>query len=135
MYTLEVTVFDAQKLIQTNTFFVSKKFNTHKNLYHQSASQSMVSSWIYCKFMDRFTAICDSNILYSFCIYVPREWESKFDRPKTREYREKFVQPLYENTLQFSAIFWKIKTAKKNFFFSNIFKIKATKSWIFLCFL
>ena len=54
-------------------FFVSKKFNTHKNLYHQVTSSSMVSSWIYYKTMGRFTAICDSNILCSFCIYVPPE--------------------------------------------------------------
>ena len=51
-------------------FFVSKKFNTHKNLYHQVTSSSMVSSWIYYKTMGRFTVICDSNILCSFTCHL-----------------------------------------------------------------
>ena len=67
------------------------------------------------------------------------------------EYREKFVQPLYENTLQaktfwnqnflrflwFLANFWKIKAAKnkKKHYFLNISQLNVTKSWICLCFL
>ena len=68
---------------------------------------------------------------FVFCV-LKRERASKFECPKTREFREKFVQPFYENTLEaenfcdqkfsrylwFSAIFWKIKAAKKNFFWA-----------------
>ena len=50
-----------------------------------------------------------SNMYFGFMdFFCVLKWgrASKFDRRKTREYREKFAQPLYENTLQAKKSLW-----------------------------